>query len=492
MAGTSAPTAASGPDRSPGLLSALTSLPWVSQTLNAITTFNIGPVTELLEEAGFLPLLLVADSRRVGDGFEVTAAPRRFAIATGEAPDGPGRGPSAIRAINRVGAPAASLRCRWRVVPEDYVGHAGDPAPLPALPLLPGAAQRIEITEWDLAFLGSGSGYRAYGTGRTLPGAGGGPAPGGAGFALGSGGAGVGGTGGGMGAAFVLDVLEGRGQLAGLPGTVVAAGSIGPDGRLDLTVLARFMVPLAPGAAALAEPPAAPLAPGAAVAAPGATAAPSAPAAAAASWPAASFPAASGEAAAGGTTCLAFAGQIDPSHPVKLRLSLTEGFLGSFVYELLRTATLDFETAGAGAPGGGTLRAGARRGGLVGSVAATLSFDPLSLCPVLPIQTRAGIFELHDAAGRSLGTVTADMTEGRSFRTRVAGQLLPVFRFGGFGPIQGGTGEFAGARGIMCMDSVISVQPRTLANLYVLSLADPDGRYRAPAGAIAFAQGVAP
>jgi hypothetical protein len=468
MAGTSAPTTASGSDRSPGLLSAFTSLPGVSQTLNAITTFNIGPVTELLEEAGFLPLRLVADSRRVGDGFEVTAAPRRFAIATGEAPDGPGRGPSAIRAINRVGAPAASLRCRWRVVPEDYVGHAGNPAPLPALPLLPGAAQRIEITEWDLAFLGSGSGYRAYGTGRTLPGAGGGPAPGG------------------MGAAFVLDVLEGRGQLAGLPGTVVAAGSIGADGRLDLTVLARFMVPLAPGAAALAEPPAAPLAPGAAVAAPGATAAP------------ATAAAAPGEAAASGTTCLAFAGQIDPSHPVKLRLSLTEGFLGSFVYELLRTATLDFETAGAGAPGGGTLRAGARRGGLVGSVAATLSFDPLALCPVSPIQTRAGIFELHDAAGRSLGTVTADMTEGRSFRTRVAGLLLPVFRFGGFGPIQGGTGEFAGARGIMCMDSVISVQPRTLANLYVLSLADPDGRYRAAAassgsaGAIASGRRAAP
>ena len=81
----------------------------------------------------------------------------------------------------------------------------------------------------------------------------------------------------------------------------------------------------------------------------------------------------------------------------------------------------------------------------------------------------------------SLGLVASDMIEGRSFRTRLEDMLLPVFRFAGFGPIQGGTGEFAGVSGIMTMNSVISVQPRTLSNLYVLRLDDPDGRFRAAA-----------
>jgi hypothetical protein len=35
----------------------------------------------------------------------------------------------------------------------------------------------------------------------------------------------------------------------------------------------------------------------------------------------------------------------------------------------------------------------------------------------------------------------------------------------------------------MMMNSVISVQPRTLSNLYVLRLDDPDGRYRAVSAA---------
>jgi hypothetical protein len=143
---------------------------------------------------------------------------------------------------------------------------------------------------------------------------------------------------------------------------------------------------------------------------------------------------------------------------------------------MLRAAGLDFAVTG------GQIRSRATRRGLVGTVSARLSFDPLTLCPVTPIQTRQGVFTFHDQAGNGLGTLPSDMTEGRSFRTSLSGRLLPVFRFGGFGPILGGTGELAGARGIMTMNSVISVQPRTLSNLYVLRLDDPDGRYRALAG----------
>jgi hypothetical protein len=265
-----------------------------------------------------------------------------------------------------------------------------------------------------LRFQGGANGFRAYGTGSTMPGSG---------------------------LAFVLDILEGYGELAGLSGTVVASGALAPDGALELGLMARIMDP---GGDLPGEAPLAPLPP----------------------W--------SGPEPK--VTWLTFLGEVDPTHPVTLRISLTEGLLGSNVFELLRAAELDFSTGPAG-----RLRSRAVRYELAGTVGARLDFDPLSLQPITPIQTHCGIFTFHDRAGRSLGTLASDMIEGRSFRTRLQDMLLPVFRFGGFGPIQGGTGEFAGARGIMSMNSVISVQPRTLSNLYILRLDDPDGRYRAAA-----------
>ena len=398
---------------SPGLLSLLAALPGVSDVLRGIANYNVGPETELLERAAYFPLLLAAPSRPVAGGFEVeSGAARRFEIGAQAAG-------SRLAAVNRVGAPAATVRFRWRLVPDDYVGSPDRVAPLPALPLRPGVGQRFEVFDWTLRFADGASGFRAYGAGRTLPEAGG--------------------VGPGAGMAFVLDVLEGFGQLAGLAGAVVASGTVGPDGGLELGVVVRVMDP---SGHLLAR------------------------------WPLPSpSPWAGPET---GVTYLAFLGQVDPQRPVTLRFSLTAGVLGSNVFELLRPAELDFETAGG-------LRSRTARGSITGSVKARLSFNPLALCPTTPVQTRLGSFELRDPTGRSIGSIASDMIEGRSFRTRLEGALLPVFRFAGFGPVTGGTGEFTGARGIMTMNSAISVQPRTLSNLYVLRLDDPDGRFRATA-----------
>ena len=403
-----------GPDDSSELLALLRSLPFVSQTLRAITTFNIGPVTTLLERAGYFPLLLTAPVRREGGTFEVEHGLRRFTIDTRQ---------EGVRIVgrNRAGGPDAAVRFRWRFVPEGLAGSPGDARPQPPPPFLPGVSQRIEVLDWELTFAGGRSGFRAYGAGRTLPGSGA-AAPA-------------------VGLSFVLDVREGYGELAGLAGTVVASGTLDPRGTLELGLVARLMDP-AGGLIAREPLPPPP------------------------SW-------------AGperGVTWLTFLGQVDPTHPVTLRISLTQGLLGSNVFELLRVAELDFVTGL-----GGSLRSRAARHALAGSVSARLDFDPLSLDPVTPIQTRCGVFDFQDGAGRSIGSLAGNMIEGYSFRTRLEGMLLPVFRFAGFGPILGGTGEFADARGIMTMNSVISVQPRTLSNLYVLRLDDPDGRFRAAA-----------
>lgn len=396
-----APSAAAG--ESPGLLSLLGSLPCVSQTVQAISTFNIGPVTELLRRAAYFPLVLAAPSYRGPDAFEVESALRRFALAAG---------------CNRIGGPAADVRFRWRFVPDDYEGDPGRAQAVPPSGFHSEISQRIEVFDWELLFRDSGSGFHAYGVGRTLPGAGA--------------------AGAAVGVAFVLDVLAGYGQLAGLAGTVVAGGALGADGALEIAVVTRVTDP---AGGLLTQGPLDPLL---------------------------------GAGAEPGVTYLPFLGEIDPAHPVTLRLSLTQGILGSNVFEQLRLADLGFGVAPTG-----QLQSRTRAGALVGTVSAVLDFNPLDPRPVAPIQTRDGVFTFHDQAGRSLGTLAADMIEGRSFRTRLEGMLLPVFRFGGFGPIRGGTGDFAGARGIMTMNSVISVQPRTLANSYILRLDDPDGRYRA-------------
>jgi hypothetical protein len=417
--------AAGSPSVAPSLLGAFTSLPGVSQLLQAITTYDIGPVTELLDRSAYFPLLVSIGAARGDLTAPQVGAGRRFELATETAAPA-GR----IVGRNRLGGPAAFVRCRWRVIPDDYVGSAGKVLPVPVIPLVPRLRQRVEVYDWVLRFGSGVSGYRAYGTGHTLPdeNAGGGPT------------AAVG---------FVLDVVEGFGQLAGLAGTVVASGTAAASGELELLTMTRIVDP---AGGLIARLPILPPPPGAGPPL--------------------------------GVTYLTFLGQVDPAHPTTLRVSLTEGFLGSNVAELLQTATLDFEDGGAASAGGavGGLRSSAVRTGLVGSLVARLSFDPVTLCAISPIQTRLGVFEFRDQAGRSLGSLRSNMTEGRAFRTSLPGKLIPVYRFAGFGPILGGTGEFAGARGILVMNSVISVQPRTLSNLYVLRLLDPDGRYRAAAG----------
>jgi len=48
----------------------------------------------------------------------------------------------------------------------------------------------------------------------------------------------------------------------------------------------------------------------------------------------------------------------------------------------------------------------------------------------------------------------------------------------GFGVFGRGGGQFSGVTGMMSLNAVVSVFPRTLTNFYLLRINDPEGRFR--------------
>ena len=264
----------------------------------------------------------------------------------------------------------------------------------------------------------NGSGFHGFGTGRTFP---------------------VSGNPGQLWIGAVIDILEGFGKFKGLAGTSVVNGYIQPPNNLALNLMVRIMDPTG---SLKAHGPLVPLKP---VPDPD---------------PAAAF--------------MMFLGEPDPSKPVQLITAADGTVLGSHVHELLRLVRLGFDITSTN-----DLAAESREGPIVGSVSATLYFNPMNPNPIQPIQTTDGVFTFFDRQRNVIGTINSNMIEGRAMRTELAGAPMPVFRFGGFGPILGGTGEFDGVDGMMTMNSAISVFPRTLSNLYIFRLPDPTGRFRA-------------
>jgi hypothetical protein len=342
-------------------------------------------------------------------------------------PPAGGRG---LTAVNRVGQPVARVHIRWTPIPEDFQAAPGL-LPPPTL-LNPFRSQRFSMLDGQLDFADPAqSGLRAFGCGRTFPGVSGGRQV----LYVGA----------------VIDVLQGLGALAGLPGptfpgaTLVVNGFIQPPYDLALNLMVRVMDPHGRLCAAGPLPPLRPMPD---------------------PDPNAVF--------------LCFLGEVDPSRPVRLVLGPNGLPIGSDVFEKLRLIRIAWDAGSAV-----DLQSRSAEGPVVGTVSARLYFDFLAPQPVSPIQTTNGVFTFRDLDGRTLGT----MVEGRALRTDLTGAPMPVFRFGGFGPILGGTGELAGAAGMMSMNSAISVFPRTLSNLYVLRLEDPAGKLRARLGDSGLATG---
>jgi hypothetical protein len=320
--------------------------------------------------------------------------------------------------INRTGEPFATVQIHWMLTPDDFVAAPGRVPPPTELDL--SRSQRFTMLDGRFSVQDRpSSGFRGFGAGRTFPVMVGGRPQ----LRIGA----------------VINVLEGFGRFAGHAGTVVVNGYIEPPTEIFLNFILRLPDP---AGQLKARSPLRPIR---------------------------SMPASDP-----GTTFLALQGELDPDNPVTLNYSSDGRVLGSNLHERLRLVRLDFD---ADTPEG--IRYCRSVGPIVGRLDTTTRFDPFSREFPIPLRTQGGVLTLTDQRGRTMGTLQADIVEGRVFPTSVPGAPAPLFRIGGFGPFLGGTGPFRELIGMLSMNSVISLFPRTLSMLYVLRISDPDGRFRA-------------
>jgi hypothetical protein len=385
-------------------------------------TYRIDSVNALIKQAAYLTIFTVPDPSRPNIP---VLSPRgeMIGVEVNEElhrfeirPESPNVR-DGLRVDNVVGEPVANVHIRWMTCPDDF--EAGPGKEPPPTPVDPTRSQRFVMLEGAMKFHDrENSGFNAFGAGRTFP----------MKTALGPQ----------LGLGSVIDVLEGFGKLKGLAGTNVVNGYIDPPNALTLSFILRFADPLR---RLFDDGPLTPLRP-------------------------IPHPAPA-------TTILGFLGETDPDETVTLNIAPNGQMLGSNVVERLRLVHVGFDI---GTKQG--IRARLTEGPIVGSLRGMLHFNPLDPRPVFPIFTTGGRLEFDAGDGTSLGWIDADINEGRAFRMPLAGAPMPVFRFGGFGKFGRGGGQFSGATGMMSLNAVVSVFPRTLTNFYLLRINDPEGRFR--------------
>lgn len=132
--------------------------------------------------------------------------------------------------------------------------------------------------------------------------------------------------------------------------------------------------------------------------------------------------------------------------------------------------------------GYGGLRTEISTGQVIGSMDADVHFNllapPGTAEKPVPFTT-AEVYTFTDGSGRVVGTIECGVEEGESFKLQFpAAPGQPGVRFAGVGPVTGGTGIFAGARGTLTVNSVIGIAPHALSLVHVIQLRDPSRRLR--------------
>lgn len=239
----------------------------------------------------------------------------------------------------------------------------------------------------------------------------------------------------------VIDILVGRGKWAGMQGLITINGYIEPPKDLALCMMVRIMDPTGKFKSDAPIPPLQPIA----------------------------------DPDPDAVTVMVL-GEVDPEGGVQVIPSKDgKSMSGSRVTELLRLVSIQSDITGSAG-----MRTELKEGPIVGRLKARLYFNAFSPAKIVPIQTTEGVFEFWDKKRNVIGTVLANMIEGRGFKTQVEGfdPHMPIYRFGGFGPVIGGTGQFEGADGMMTLNATITTFPRTLSNMYYFRFYDPQGKIR--------------
>jgi len=122
------------------------------------------------------------------------------------------------------------------------------------------------------------------------------------------------------------------------------------------------------------------------------------------------------------------------------------------------------------------LRSFCRPGEHVGNATGALPFDPAGPRCSVPLKSASRVLTFTDAAGRQVGTITADGLEGTAAPEVRDGRTIN--RVVGYGAASRGTGALAGAGGVLTFEAEVGRAGPT-TTLYALRLADPTGRFRA-------------
>ena len=363
------------------------------------------------------PIPLVPFAPALAIGFSVHEGLHRFEIQ--------GREPNPVcgfKVSKAIGHDfVARVDMQMTPMPNNFQG-AADRVPPPTL-LLPFLSQRFCALDGSLQFLdGEGSGFRAFGCGRTFPANVGGRAQ--------------------IRLAAVLDITEGFGRLAGLRGTGIVSGDTQPPSNFAFAVLFRVVDP---AGRLLARAPVEPLPP---------------------------------DDPKPDTSFLAFLSEPDPRSPLRAESSPDGTRLFVNISERLRLVDISFNV---NKPAG--LRSRTAVGPVVGTHRSTLILDLSrggmnSPGAVIPAFSRGGEFRFFDKDNNPVGSFKADLFEGRVFPTEAPGAGSPFYRIGGIAPPTEGRGQFKDPVGMVSVNGAFDLATGSVSTLYVVRLSDPLSLFR--------------
>jgi len=116
---------------------------------------------------------------------------------------------------------------------------------------------------------------------------------------------------------------------------------------------------------------------------------------------------------------------------------------------------------------------------IVGEQTTTFVFDPDDPNQVIPLYSVNSEFRFFTKSNKTIGTLKANIFEGRAFRTVIPELQQPFFRVTGFGPFLEGTGQFKDMIGMVSINGALSLTPGAFSAMCMLRMADPLKRFQA-------------